>query len=292
MLFIPITVAAAAFQVARNATQRTLMGGGGPWAATLVRFLYGLPFTALFLALAWLAVGGASLRLSAFFWLAAGAGGMAQIGATAALLESMRRSGFALGTTFQQSLLPFSALIGAAFFHDALSAPAWVGIVVVMAGVAVLSWPKEGFNGDWSGAWFGLLAGALFAVSNNGFRQAALSLGPAPAVVAAIATVLCVQAMQTAALIGALALFSRASLVVAFASWRTSLRAGFFGAAASACWFTALALAPAGPVRAVGVVEMPFAALAGRRLFAEKLTPLQLIVGALTALGVVLAAVG
>lgn len=291
MLFIPITIAAAAFQVGRNATQRSLMGGGGPWAATLVRFLYGVPFTALFLAIAWAVVPHGRLHFSELFFLAAAIGGAAQIGATAAILESMRRSSFALGTTFQQSLLPFSALIGAVFFGDALAPYAWVGIAVVMGGIAVLSWPKEGVGGDWSGAWFGLLAGMCFAVSNNAFRQAGLSL-EAPPFLAGIATVLFVQVFQTTALCAVLAVFSRSSLVVAFMSWRTSFWAGFFGAAASACWFTALAMAPAGQVRAVGVIEMPMAAFAGRRLFAEKLTPLQWFVGLLTAAGVVAVAVG
>ena len=53
---------------------------------------------------------------------------------------------------------------------------------------------------------------------------------------------------------------------------------------------TALALSPAGPVRAVGVVEMPIAALAGRRLFSENITLRQWVLGGLTAVGVLLAA--
>jgi hypothetical protein len=32
----------------RNAAQRSVMGGAGPWGATLVRFLFGLPFAAVF----------------------------------------------------------------------------------------------------------------------------------------------------------------------------------------------------------------------------------------------------
>ena len=292
MLFIPITIAAATFQVARNATQRTLMGAGGPWGATLVRFLYGLPFTAVFLAMAWMVWPGSTLTPSGFFFTASAVGGAAQIGATAALLSAMQRSSFALGTAFQQSLLPFTSLIGFFVFGDVLSPQASVGIAVVTLGVGILSWPKDGVHGDWSGAWFGLLAGACFAVSNNAFRQAGLSLGDSPAALRGISTVLTVQAMQSAALIAALAIFDRTSLIAAFTNWKPSMRAGFFGAAASACWFTALAMAPAGPVRAVGVVEMPFAALAGQRLFSEKLTPLQWFVGAMTALGVVLAALG
>lgn len=292
MLFVPITIAAAALQVARNATQRSLMPGAGPWAATLVRFLFGLPFSLVFLAVALAVFPHAQLTGSAFFWIAAGLGGAAQIGATAALLISMQRSSFALGAAFQQSQLLFTAAIGAVLFHDALSPAAWAGVAVVTAGLLALSWPKAGWRGDWSGAWLGLLAGVLFGVSANAFRQAALSLGPAPAAVAGIATLVAAQAMQSAVLGAWLYLRDRRSLLIVLTSWRPSLRAGFFGAAASACWFTAFAMAPAGVVKAVGVIELPFAALAGRRLFAERLTPLQWIVGALTAAGVVLAALG
>ena len=80
----------------------------------------------------------------------------------------------------------------------------------------------------------------------------------------------------------------RASLKAVAESWRQSFGAGFFGSAASACWFGALALAPAGPVRAVGVIEAPIAAAVGRRLFLEKLSVRQWIGGALTTVGVVL----
>ena len=48
-LWIPITIAAAAAQTLRNATQRHLSADLGTLGATLVRFLYGLPFAALWL---------------------------------------------------------------------------------------------------------------------------------------------------------------------------------------------------------------------------------------------------
>ena len=53
MLYIPITVSAAAFQVGRNALQRGLVADAGPWGATLVRFLFGLPFSLALLAAVW-----------------------------------------------------------------------------------------------------------------------------------------------------------------------------------------------------------------------------------------------
>jgi hypothetical protein len=68
--------------------------------------------------------------------------------------------------------------------------------------------------------------------------------------------------MQSVALTLWMALRDRHALRSALGSWRVSLGAGLFGALASAGWFTALALSPAGPVRAVGVVDMPLAAIA------------------------------
>ena len=48
MLWISITLAATGLQVARNALQRGLLASAGPWGASLVRFLFGLPFSLLF----------------------------------------------------------------------------------------------------------------------------------------------------------------------------------------------------------------------------------------------------
>ena len=290
MLWIPVTVAAAAFQVARNAAQRSLMTGAGPWGATLVRFLFGLPFSLAFVAVALLATTVQPHWSPAYFGWAA-LGGAMQIGATAALLVSMQRSSFALGAAFQQSGLPFAALIGFSVFGDHLSGPAWAGLALATAGLIVLSWPRGGeAPRDWSAAGLGTLSGFCFAISANAFRQASLALDSDHLIPAALITVAVVQAIQAASLTGWMAMRDRASLGAALRSWRVSLGAGFFGAAASAGWFVALALSPAGPVRAVGVVEMPIAALAGQRLFAERLTPLQWIAGAVTAVGVVLAA--
>ena len=109
---------------------------------------------------------------------------------------------------------------------------------------------------------------------------------------AAMTTLLVVQVMQAAALGVWLAGRDRGALVAVIAAWRSSLGAGFLGAAASGLWFTAFNLSPVGPVRAVGVVEMPIAALAGRRLFAERLTFRQIGAAIVTALGVGLAALG
>jgi drug/metabolite transporter (DMT)-like permease len=293
VLWIPITLGAASLQVARNAAQRGLLAEAGPWGATLARFLFGLPFAFVFLFAATLVGGAVSPKANGVFFLACAVGGAAQIVATAAMLVSMRRSSFALGTVFQQSSIPLAAIIGMAF-GEHLGPFRWLGLGLVTTGLMALGWPRgvAGASRLGSAALLGVVAGAGFALAANAFRQAALSLDPTAPVFAALATLLAVQLLQTAALVAWLALTDPTALRAVVTGWRASLPAGLFGAAASGLWFTAFALSPAGPVRAVGVTEMPIAALAGRRLFAERLTAWQMVLLAQIAIGVGLAALG
>src|SRR3954454_4502913 len=96
-LWIPITIGAALAQTIRNATQRSLSGDLGMLGATLVRFLYGLPFATLWLLLVSGYEGFVLPRPSAPFFLWAVIGALAQIAATAFLLQAMARRNFAIG---------------------------------------------------------------------------------------------------------------------------------------------------------------------------------------------------
>ena len=88
MFWIPATLAASALQVARNAAQRGLIGGAGPWGATLVRFLFGLPFSLIFVAIAWALSPHVAPRFGQAFLYFALTGALSQVLATAALLRS------------------------------------------------------------------------------------------------------------------------------------------------------------------------------------------------------------
>lgn len=293
MLWIILTAAAAPLQVARNALQRGLVGDAGPWGATLVRFLFGLPFSLAIFSVVALLTPGAAPHLSAPYGEAVTIGALAQVGATAALLVAMRRAGFAVATVMQQSSLPFSALFGWLALGDQMSAPAWAGIAATTLGLAILSWPKrDDLRGAGLGSLLGLASGAAFAVALNAYRQAGLALDAHHAIYSGAASVCVAQAIQTLVLVVGLAIWRPASLKAVARAWRPSLGAGFFGAAASACWFAALALHAAGPVRAVGVIEAPIAASVGQRLFKERLSARQLAGGVLAALGVIAAALG
>jgi drug/metabolite transporter (DMT)-like permease len=289
LLWVPATIAASALQVARNGLQRGLVPSAGPWGATLVRFLFGLPFSLILVAAAQLTVPAAYPHFTTTFWAAAVTGATAQVLATAALLVAMRRAGFAVGTALQQSSLPLAAILGLIIFHDQLTVVAWIGVAVTTAGLAALTWPR-GATGErpLSGAMFGLLSGLCFGFSLNAFRHATVAMEPAHPVYAAVASVAVVQAMQAAVLTVWLGFRDRSALAAVVKGWRESLLAGLCGACASAGWFLALGLAPAAPVRAVGVIEAPMAAIAGRRFFAETLHARQILAGLAVIVGVVM----
>ncbi len=293
-LWIPATLAASVLQVGRNALQRGLLPKSGPWAATLVRFLFGLPFSLLAALIAYGLTPGAAAHLTPAFWLNTLTGAFTQVLATACLLVAMRRAGFAVGTSMQQSSLPLAAILGLVIFNDRLTATAWTGVALTSAALLVLTWPRKGASGPQpvSGAAFGLLSGLCFGYSLNAYRQAGLAMDAGHPLFAAAATVTVSQACQSLALSVLLALWDRPALRSVFAAWRQSLTAGLCGALASICWLLALGLEPAAPVRALGVVEAPVAAIAGRRVFQEKLSLIQWIAGAAVAVGVAMTALG
>jgi drug/metabolite transporter (DMT)-like permease len=293
MLWIALTVAAAPLQVARNALQRGLMAEAGPWGATLVRFLFGLPFALVIFAVVASLTPLAEPSFTIRFWVSVSAGALGQVLATAALLGAMRRSGFGVATFMQQASLPLAAVMGLVLFDDRLGLQAWAGVALTTAGLAALSWPGRGASaGALTGAVMGLASGAAFAVALNGYRQAGLALEPDYPIYAATAALVVAQTLQSLCLVTWLAVVRPQALRAVAKAWKPSLGAGFFGAAASACWFSALALAPAGMVRAVGVIEAPIAAAAGRRLFQEQMSLRQILAGAATAAGVVMTALG
>ena len=129
--------------------------------------------------------------------------------------------------------------------------------------------------------------GARYVVS-HAVRYATRELDSSHPVFAALVGVGGVQAMQSLALGLILAWRDPAALTEVLRRWRPSLGAGLCGACASAGWFVALALSPAAPVRALGIIEAPIAAMAGHRLFREALGARQILSGVAIIGGVLL----
>jgi len=281
-LWIPITVWAAFAQTLRNAAQRHLTADLGTLGATLVRFLYGLPFAVIWLFLVQAAGRVPIPTLNATFVLWVVVSGVSQIVATALLLRVMAERNFALGVAYSKTEIIQVAVFGFVFLGDAVSAATAVAILCGTLGVLLLSpadrqRPLRTLLTGWTArpALLGLASGACFALAAVGYRGAALSLEGASFLMAGAYTLAAAQLFQTLALGGWLAWRDAPVVFRVLRAWRASLFAGFMGAAASAGWFTAMALEPVAHVRTLGLVELLFSAIVSRRFFRERLSPLE-----------------
>jgi uncharacterized membrane protein len=104
---------------------------------------------------------------------------------------------------------------------------------------------------------------------------------------AAASTLVVAQLIQTLALGGWLLVRHRDVVVRVLRAWRASLFAGFMGAAASAGWFTAMAIEPAAHVRTLGLIELLFSYALSRKLFRERLARREFLGIALLCAGLV-----
>ena len=292
-LWIPVTLWAGFAQTLRNAAQRGLTARLGTLGATLVRFLYGLPFALLWLALV-LEFTGAALPVPApgfYAWVTLG--GLSQIAATALLLRAMEERNFALGVAYSKTEVIQVALFAFVALGDRLGTAALASIGVATAGVLLLSpadkaRPLRALLAGWTArpALLGLASGTGFALSAVGYRGAALAFGDAPYLAVAAATLAAALALQTVTLGGWLLGRKPAVVAGAVREWRPSLFAGFMGAAASAGWFTAFAIESAARVRTLGLVELFFASVVSMKLFRERLSARELAGMALIATGI------
>jgi uncharacterized membrane protein len=293
-LWIPVTIWAAFAQTLRNAAQRHLTASLGTLGATLVRFLYGLPFAILWLLVvqAWGHFSLPTPDIAFLAWVSIGA--VSQILATALLLKVMTERNFTLGVAYSKSEILQVAVFGFVFLGDAVSLPALIAVLLGTFGVLLLSpadrqRPLRGLLTGWTSrsALYGLASGTGFALSAVGFRGAALSLGDTPFPMAAASTLVAAQFLQTA-LLGGWLLARNASVVIkVLRAWRASAFAGFMGAAASAGWFTAMAIEPAAHVRTLGLIELLFSYAISRKLFSERLERRELAGIALLIVGLV-----
>ena len=289
LLWVPVALIAAAAQTARNATQVSLTRTLGTAGATQVRFLFGLPFAVLFLALVTTATGEAppalTARASAFTLL----GAVAQIGATALMLVTMKSQSFAVTTAWLKTEPVIVALSAAIILGEALSWTALVAIAIATAGVVVMSIKPGPRPSEWfrlGPALTGLAAAGLFGLSAIGFRGAVTGLESGGYFIRSTTTLVLSLSLQTAILLVWLLAFDRSALRASFRIWRASLGAGFLGAFASQFWFLGFSLTTAANVRTLALAEVIFAQAVARFHLGQKLTARQAVGMALIILGV------
>lgn len=286
-LWALFTVVAAGGQTLRNALQRELTTTLGTVGATHVRFLYGLPFGWLFLALVLKFSGARMPALNAEMLLWTFVGAVAQIIATALLLSAMREKSFVVVTALSKTEPVEVALFGLIVLGDPITLGLALAILIATAGVVLMSWPKQPTEWTPRPILLGLVSASFFAMSAIGFRRGILSLEAPNFAVQASTTLAVGLTIQVLLLTTYLLIFDRSTLVALFKAWQPSVKAGFMGAFASQCWFLAFSLESAAKVRTLALIEILFAQLISRNLFRQSLASREAVGIALIVLGVV-----
>jgi drug/metabolite transporter (DMT)-like permease len=296
-LWIPFTLLGAAGQVARNAMQRGLTAPLGTVGATHIRFLFGFPFSVLFLVIVLLATRDTLPWPVAAFWLWLLLGALTQIAATALMLAAMTERSFVVTTAYIKTEPIQAAAFGFVFLSDHLTVTKVVAIIIATLGVIVTALRpggdetrvNPGFGkliGGVRPTLLGLAAAAGFALSAVGYRGAILEVSGVTFVTAASYTLALGLLLQTVILTSYLVSRDRDVLKAIFRLWKPSMFAGFMGAFASQFWFLAFALTAVANVRTLALVEVLFAQGVAYYSFKQPLSPRELAGIVLIVIGV------
>jgi len=285
-IWIPITIFAAFLQNLRSMMQKRATGNLSVSGASYTRFCYALPFAWIYLA--WLAASRGLPGINSEFLTYCLLGGVAQILGTAFLLSSFTYDNFSVGTAFSKTEVVQTALFGLVILGDTLSGSALGGVAISFLGVIILSNPGRLGNlvrGN-RALVLGVLTGTGFAVAAVSYRAASLSLPSGDFLVRAGCTLAVTVSIQTLIMGIYIGIREPGELARVAGSWRSSIWVGLLGAAASACWFSAMTLVNAGLVRALGQVELLFTFVASIWFFKEKITPKEIVGALLIVLGI------
>lgn len=289
VLWIGAALVASAAQTARNATQASLTRAIGTIGATQVRFLFGLPFSVVFLALVVALTGQPLPQITAGVLGFTAMGALAQIGATALMLRLMQSRSFAVTTAWIKTEPVLVAIVAALVLGDPLTLPMGIAIVIATSGVMLMSLDPGVGTKMWregGPALMGLSAALLFGLSASGFRGAITALATGDFLIRATTTLVLGLALQSAILATWLGIFNRPALTASFGVWRSSLGAGFLGAFASQFWFIGFSLTSAANIRTLALVEVIFALAVSRYAFRQTISRRQIIGMAVIVVGI------
>ena len=259
-MWVPITLAAATFQILRTSRQHRLRSVLSVNGAGFVRYAYGFPLAVLASIVTFGVIGSDLPVIPPRFWLIIAGGGVAQIFGTVALLRSFDLRDFAIGTAYSKSEIVIVAVASAALLGEPLRPLGWVAVITCMVGVIWLA-----ARGDLRtvmsksldpAALMGVAAAAGFALAAVGIRAASNSLDDAPTWNRALLTLTVMLGIQTALNAGQLAATEPDALRAVVRNWRAALPVGVLSVCGSASWAVAVTLTSATKVRTLGQVEL------------------------------------
>jgi len=276
-LWIPITIAAALFQNIRTTMQQKIRGILSVDGANFVRYLYGAPLALGMLAFLVLGTGRHVPSISLPFLGLVTIAGVAQIVATSLMIHAFSLRNYAVGTVYSKTETVFVALFATFIAHEPLKFGAWVGILICLGGVMILS-VRGSFASVRSvladlthkGALYGILSGAIFAIAAGTIREASKLLPDGDFMIRGITVLVCMNTIQVVLMAAYLSRRDRPQLGKVWFNWRSSVWVGIFSVLGSAGWALAVTLENAALVRAVGQIELVFTFIASHVVLKER----------------------
>jgi drug/metabolite transporter (DMT)-like permease len=290
-MWIPITLAAATFQILRTSRQHQLRSVLSVNGAGFVRYAYGFPLALIVAMITFVIVGDELPAIPWRFWPIIAAAGAAQILGTLALLRAFDLRDFAIGTVYAKTEVIQVAIVSAIALGEPLEPLGWVAAIVCMAGVAWLAAPSRlldilGRAGD-PAALMGIVAGGCFALAAVGIRGASTSLEGGTTWDHALLTLTVMLGIQTVLNAGWLATRDRPQLVSVGTAWRAALPVGILSLCGSAGWAVAVTMTNAAKVRTLGQVELVIAFAISAWVLHERHTRAEYAASALVLVGVI-----
>lgn len=299
-VWIAIAIFAALMQAVRTAAQKTLNQRMSNLATTYVRSLFGMPIMIAYLiAVEAIEPHGIPRLTGGYLWMTF-LGAVAQVLATMLLIYMFKLKNFAIGTMLTKVDIVMTAIIGSQFFSERLSWLGLLALLVVLAGVILMSVAKSGSAAfkNWQGSLtapltdlptqVALACAFLFSLSYLFLREATLLAGPGTAVWRGAWTVVIAIVMQVAGVGVWLWLKERDQFAAIRPNMGLATFIGTTSALGSIGWFTAFAMQNASYVRAVGQIEVVFTLMISALYFRERIRPLEYWGIALTVLGVLM----
>ncbi len=289
-MWIPITLAAATFQILRTSRQHQLRSVLSVNGAGFVRYAYGFPLAIIIAVVTFGVVREPIPAIPARFWPIIAGAGVVQILGTVALLRAFDLRNFAIGTVYAKTEVILVAIVSAIALGEPLQPLGWVAAFVCMAGVVWLAAPHRlrdvlGSARD-PAALMGVVAAGCFALAAVGIRGASTSLD-GPTWNRALLTLTVMLGIQTLVNAGQLALSDRAELTNVARAWRFALPVGVLSLCGSIGWAVAVTLANAAKVRTLGQIEIVIAFAISAWVLHERHTRAEYAASALVLVGVV-----
>jgi len=271
--WIIFTLLAVIMQSVRTAAQKQITQKISVQSATLVRFLFGIKFAALYFFLAVWIFQPINLELNIKFILSGALASISQVLATVFLIKALTLKNFAVGTALAKTEALLTAVLGSMFFSAYLNPMGYLSILFGVCGLLIASNWNVTFKdlSDNQSIRYGLGAGLGFALASLWIRDASLSL-EIPRIVSAAAVLLYMVILQSLICLVWVSVKEPEQFMLIKNNLKSSLFIGFTGVLGSIGWFTAMSLQNAALVKTLGQIEFIASLLITYLYFNEKIS--------------------